>query len=366
VPSVIEDVIVVDAVVHGYDFRPEMTNAVPGRTHQVAHLGLSSKRPEHERYSLSANEFERNFSAEQLVSCVFSESQVDFAAYHHLRGVGGRRPPGATESSPIEKGIEARKMAPGRVFLYPMLANPWDVSQSKDEIDRLVEQDGVVGLKFFPEEFDPTNKKLRDVRLDDRDIAFPIIEHARKRGIKVIAVHKAMGASIRAYGLADMDDTVAAFPDMNFEIVHAGMAFVEDTVRLAVRKNVYLNLESTSGLLSIAPRRFAEVLGQFLVPISEHAIATDRVIWASGAVIRHPQPLLELFWNFKMPEDLMEGYGYPEITREMKRKMLGENWARMHGFDLKQMVASVKGDRFGERQSKEGLAEPWNKVREAA
>lgn len=362
----IEDIIVVDAVVHGYDFRPEMTNAIPGRTHQVAHLGLSSKRPEHARYSLSVPEFERNFTPEQLVSCVFAESQVDIAAYHHLRGVGGRRPAGATESSPIEKGIEARKMAPGRVFLYPMLSNPWDVAQSKDEIDRWVEEDGVVGLKFFPEEFDPTSKKLRDIPLDDRETAFPIIEHAQKRGIKVIAVHKAMGASIRAYGLADMDDTVAAFPKMNFEIVHAGMAFVEDTVRLAVRKNVYLNLESTSGLLSIAPRRFAEVIGQFLVPISEHAIATDRVLWASGAVIRHPQPLLELFWNFKMPEDLMEGYGYPEITREMKRKMLGENWARMHGFDLQKLAAAVKDDKFGTRSDRSQLADPWAEVRAAA
>src|SRR5690349_5225265 len=98
VSPVIEDVIVVDGVVHAYDFRPAMSGAIPGRTHQLGHVGLSSRLREHEDYILTVDEFEREFTPEELVSCVFRESQVDFAAYHHLNGVGTRRPLGSTQS----------------------------------------------------------------------------------------------------------------------------------------------------------------------------------------------------------------------------------------------------------------------------
>ncbi len=361
----IEDVIVVDGVVHAYDFRPAMSGAIPGRTHQLGHVGLSSRLREHEDYILTVDEFEREFTPEELVSCVFRESQVDFAAYHHLNGVGTRRPLGSTQSSPIEAGVAARDIAPGRVFLYPSPIAPWNVSRTIDEIDQWVDEMGIVGVKFFPHEYDPATGAGHDVMFDDKEMIFPILDHARSRGIKVIGIHKAMGSRVRAFGLSDLDDTVAAFPDLNFEIVHAGMAFVEDTLRVGLRKNVFLNLESTSGLLSVAPRRFAEVLGQFLVPISEHPNAVDRVIWASGATIRHPQPLLELFWDFEMPEDLMRDYGYPEVTREMKRKMLGENWARMHGVDLRELMAALPDDELARQKASGELVRPWAAVRAA-
>lgn len=32
--------------------------------------------------------------------------------------------------------------------------------------------------------------------------------------------------------------------------------------------------------------------------------------------------------------DLRSGYGYPQITRDDKRKILGENFARVMGIDL--------------------------------
>ena len=50
--------------------------------------------------------------------------------------------------------------------------------------------------------------------------------------------------------------------------------------------------------------------------------------------IWHPQWALEEFWNFELPEDLTTEYGYPPLTEQAKRKILGENLARLHGMDL--------------------------------
>lgn len=35
-----------------------------------------------------------------------------------------------------------------------------------------------------------------------------------------------------------------------------------------------------------------------------------------------------------MPDDLVAGYGYPELTREIKEKILGLNLAGLMGIDV--------------------------------
>ena len=42
---------------------------------------------------------------------------------------------------------------------------------------------------------------------------------------------------------------------------------------------------------------------------------------------------LEEFWNFELPRDIVEERGYPQLTEQAKRKILGENLLRLHGMD---------------------------------
>ena len=102
---------------------------------------------------------------------------------------------------------------------------------------------------------------------------------------------------------------------------------MDETAWLLARyPNVYVNLEWTVSLLFTAPRRFAEVLGNMMYWGGE-----DRILWAAGAMLVHPQVVLEAFLDFQMPDDLVQGYGYPKLTEESKRKMLGENYAACTG-----------------------------------
>jgi hypothetical protein len=157
-----------------------------------------------------------------------------------------------------------------------------------------------------------------------------------------------------------------AFPDMDFEIVHAGWGFMEDTVILAQRKNVWLNLEGVASLLGTAPRRFAEILGKFLHRGGSEPNAENRILWATGTLAVHPLPLQQLFWDFQMPEDLMEGYGYKQITEEQKRNILAGNFARKHGLDLNKAIEAIPDDEYKQRQQSGDLAAPWTGIPQPA
>jgi uncharacterized protein len=47
--------------------------------------------------------------------------------------------------------------------------------------------------------------------------------------------------------------------------------------------------------------------------------------------------------EFQLPQDLVEGYGYPQLTEQAKRKILGENLLRLHGMDVEATRARLAG-----------------------
>jgi predicted TIM-barrel fold metal-dependent hydrolase len=165
---------------------------------------------------------------------------------------------------------------------------------------------------------------------------------------------------LSAYGVDDVE-IAGMFPQINFEVLHPGFAFVEETAWLLARyPNVYVNLEWTVSLLFTAPRQFAEVLGKLMYWGGE-----DRILWAAGAMLVHPQAALEAFLDFEMPDDLVHGYGFPPLTEEAKQKLLGENYCRLHGLDPGEVKAKVANDEWARQRSAAPSREPWSTVRGA-
>jgi hypothetical protein len=39
-------------------------------------------------------------------------------------------------------------------------------------------------------------------------------------------------------------------------------------------------------------------------------------------------------WDLEIPDDLQEDYGFPQITEEDKRKILGLNFAKLMGVEV--------------------------------
>ena len=161
--------------------------------------------------------------------------------------------------------------------------------------------------------------------------------------------------------MQDIPGACAAFPQMQFEVVHAGFAFVEETAFLAALPNCWFNLEVSAALIFNAPRRFAELMGQLLM-----AGAGDRLLFATGCGLVHPQPSVEAFRKFEMPRELVEGWAYPELTGDLKRAIIGENLLRLHGIDRDDFLARTADDDVSRYRAEHGLDKPWTSLRAAA
>jgi hypothetical protein len=231
-------------------------------------------------------------------------------------------------------------------------------SEIRDCIDRVADE-GADGLKIYAARY--ANGKTYSQRLDDEQHAYPAIERALERGITVIATHKAVPLGpvhYEPYGVSDVPLACSTFPQMRFEVVHTGMAFVEETIYLAATfPNCYFNLENSFSLIAPAPRRFAEFFGALLA-----AGAEDRILFSGGMAMNHPLIAIRSFLDFEMPADLVEGFGVPPVTDEIRRKVLGVNYLRLHGIDPQEFRARIAGDEVSSRQ-KEGLAAPWSHLR---
>jgi amidohydrolase family protein len=71
----------------------------------------------------------------------------------------------------------------------------------------------------------------------------------------------------------------------------------------------------------------------------------DRIVFGSDSVwYGSPQWQIDAMWRFQIPDDLRKKYGYPELTQEAKRKILGLNSAKLYGINTKQEFKPVPKD----------------------
>ena len=338
------DYFVIDGVVHGYNFQKTNWNAedlaagFSGALYNAFHLG---HQPKGERQWVMDQErfYERQANADLVARCVFAESATDMAIYHPVPYFGAFKDGG----SPLSVGMKMRDAHPERVLLFGPVSPVRD--GALDVVDHLIEDVGVVGIKFYP--LDLVDGEFRPVRLNDEQTVMPVIQRAYDKGLRHVAIHKAVPlgpTAVDVFRVEDMDVAIRAFPHVTFQIVHGGAAFLDETALLVQRyPNVVINMEApTTAYLNIAPRKFANILGTLLF-----YGGADKIMWATGAASVHPRPMLERFFAFQIPEDMQEGLGFPAVTEDDKRKILGGNAARLYGIDIEAKKRALEEDEFG-------------------
>lgn len=355
--------LVIDAVAHAYDFTPEnRAESCPhddydrfvGFVWQLFHANLESRQP---GYLLSREEYLAGFDPDDLASVFFEESDVDVIAYHgvEIRGFFARG------SSPYAIGEIMKQRWPDRVLLYA----PVDPLAGRGELELMAERaaTGLVdGFKFYPSDgvIDPTLHRARTVLYDDPELAWPYFEQARTLGIQNIAIHKAQPVGpgpTWPVNVGDVSTAAVAFPDLVFEVVHSGWAFLEEcALQLMLHQNIWANLEGVANFAVRRPHRFAEILGTLL-----QAGGVDRIVFGTGGMQAHPQPIVQALVGLEMPDDLREGAGMPELTPEVKQKILGGNMARLHGLDTQALTRRLAEDEWSRRRRTRVAqpARPW-------
>ena len=93
--------------------------------------------------------------------------------------------------------------------------------------------------------------------------------------------------------------------------------------------NVYAELGTTWFNLMSSMSEAAHVLGKLL-----KYLGPDRILWGTDSYNNGgPQPQIQAFRAFQIPESMQMLYGYPALTAEVKRKIFGLNAAAVYGVD---------------------------------
>jgi len=185
--------------------------------------------------------------------------------------------------------------------------------------------------------------------VDDEKIAYPMLERARKLGIKRVCLHKGLplGPVSDFNHPRDVIKAARDFPDIDFVLYHAGLltvppgtaanvpwttAFCQMKKKAAgLGNNIYMELGSTFGQLATTnPTACAHVLGQLV-----DAFGADHVLWGTDSIwYGTPQWQIEAFRRFEIPQALVDAHGYRPLTRQVKEQIFGLNAARLFGVDV--------------------------------
>lgn len=91
-----------------------------------------------------------------------------------------------------------------------------------------------------------------------------------------------------------------------------------------------------------APDICLHMLGQMI-----QTAGADHILWGTDSIWNgSPQSQIERLRRLRMKDELIEKYGYPELTGEIKNQILGLNAARLFGIDLEAELKKIKTDKL--------------------
>jgi hypothetical protein len=236
------------------------------------------------------------------------------------------------------------------VLIHDVIApNFGDLSKRLEMMEASVATGAVSAFKVYT----AWGPGRRGFALDDPAIGVPVVEKARSLGVKVICAHKGLPLlefDAAHNGPRDLVAMAARYPDLQFVVYHGAYelqtnegAYNPDPQRRGIdslvralddhgvkpNSNVWAELGTTWRELLDSPDQAAHALGKLL----KH-VGADRVMWGTDAIwYGSPQPQLMAFRAFEISSAFQERYGYPALTAELKRKVLGINAAGLFGVD---------------------------------
>lgn len=178
-------------------------------------------------------------------------------------------------------------------------------------------------------------------RMDDRSLAYPMYERMLELGCNLVQVHKGDPQGMEPLNDLRPDDVHQAaidFPDMNFVIHHLAFPFEDSAIDLGSRHpNVYLAMSTWINMIKIAPVETAMRFGKMLAWCS-----AEKVLWGSETPLwPKTQLLLDMAYDFQIPEEIQDGWGYPAITDADRKLMFGGNMLRLLGLEDKSDSAGI-------------------------
>src|SRR5262249_19159249 len=166
---------------------------------------------------------------------------------------------------------------------------------------------------------------------------------AQELGIKNIHVHKGPTVyplSADAFDVRDVDYAATDFPDLNFIVEHVGLPRLDDFCWIATQEsNVYAGLSVAMAFIHLRPKYFAEIIANLLF-----WLRPDKLCLGSDYAIWSPKWLINKLRAFELRDKKKQEY-HVDLTRETKRKILGETAPRLYGIDIPAQTVKLSSDR---------------------
>ena len=259
---------------------------------------------------------------------------------------------------------------------YPQEAvvPPKEMTHIRDEINRITQSRRMLAHGLITPQLGPADLDFMDLQaatlkvdawkgytgappkgfdrgwfVDDEKLAYPMLERARKLGVRRVCLHKGLplGPVADYNHPRDLIKAAQDFPDIDFLAYHSGLLgvtapkpsgevpwtteFCQMKKKAPGLKNIYMELGSTFGqLVTTDPTACAHLLGQLV-----DAFGADHVLWGTDSIwYGTPQWQIEAFRRFEIPAVLVERHGYAPLTRTVKEQIFGLNAARVFGVDV--------------------------------
>jgi uncharacterized protein len=204
-----------------------------------------------------------------------------------------------------------------------------------EQLEREAQTYKLKGVKLYTADWNGSSKgyKLSD------PWARRYLEKCVELGIKNIHVHKGptiLPLNRDAFDVADVDDAASEFPSLNFIVEHVGLPRLDDFCWIATQEpNVYAGLAVAIALIHTRRGYFSEIISELL-----YWLGSERILFGSDYAIWHPKWIIEQFMELELSEELAAEANHT-LTLEIKKKIMGENCARLYDIDIAEQRARL-------------------------
>ena len=324
-----EEIFVIDGHTHLWDASPANHKNIHGKEFIDCfydyHRNLSPA-----DYLWPKEKFEK-YSLETLVQDLFVDGYDDMAILQptYLKDFY------TAGFNTTEQNAAAKRAYPDR-FILNGAFDPRDEERGLEYLEELVEKFEIRGVKLYTAEWRGESKGYK---LTDK-WAIRYLEKCQELGVKNIHVHKGptiLPLNMDAFDVHDVDDAATSFPQLNFIVEHVGLPRLDDFCWIATQEpNVYGGLAVAIPFIHSRPGFFAHIISELIWWLS-----ADRLLFGSDYGIWHPKWLIEKFMAFELPDEVQKETGV-NLTLDAKKKILGENAARLYGIDVPAQKVKLK------------------------
>lgn len=265
-----------------------------------------------------------------------------------------------------QRALNQGNLAPNHY--WDRAANAPDKGATLEQMEREIKQYGISSWKWYCHT-DP-GRSGGGFQLDDPN-AYWFYEESRKRGIKLISVHKGYSYQSRTLGhLAnpkDVEKAALAYPDLNFVIYHSALqhsitepefkdpAKVNPVTGDMAWHNVLMDVKKRNPKMTNVYPEIGSFFGPLLIAhpgLAMHGIGkniqhygVDHVIWGTDCIWwGSPQWVIDAFKRFQISDEYCDKFGYKKLSKQDKAKIFGLNAARLYQIDVKARRTALPAD----------------------